>query len=415
MGLVLFSDLNKCKEHIDPKTTGFWDRAYVRFFFSMVEGIAHRMRQVLITSHEQGFTKLAPNELALLREERYELNDRGKIRTRTAFANFLPSIQFTLRLFSRTYGLEPVFDSAKQHAGWTAFRKAVAIRNRLTHPKDARELIVTGSECKVVELADAWFQSLFMRLFEVSSAEIDLFADQQSKTILVGIDGCTAGWLAVSRSSEDQAIHSKVFSHFSDVISNFPVQALITVDIPIGLADSGDRECDYQARSILGKPRSSSVFSAPARKAAQTQTRDEANKVSQEHGGKKVSAQLWGIMPKIKEVDEVLQEDIGLQQRIREVHPELIFCEWNNGTPFTESKKSTSGFHDRKELVSAHFGENAFDTVRAAFTKGQVANDDICDAFAALWTAERIAVGQAKVIPDSPTLDDTGLRMEMWY
>jgi predicted RNase H-like nuclease len=37
------------------------------------------------------------------------------------------------------------------------------------------------------------------------------------------------------------------------------------------------------------------------------------------------------------------------------------------------------------------------------------------DAFAALWTAERIFAGTATVLPDPPPVDAVGLRMEVWY
>jgi predicted RNase H-like nuclease len=44
-----------------------------------------------------------------------------------------------------------------------------------------------------------------------------------------------------------------------------------------------------------------------------------------------------------------------------------------------------------------------------------VADDDIYDAFAALWTAERIHAGTAEVIPDVPEIDSFGLEMRMWF
>ena len=39
--------------------------------------------------------------------------------------------------------------------------------------------------------------------------------------------------------------------------------------------------------------------------------------------------------------------------------------------------------------------------------------DDILDAFAALWTAERIKNGTSQTIPAEPPTDSYGLRMEM--
>lgn len=42
-------------------------------------------------------------------------------------------------------------------------------------------------------------------------------------------------------------------------------------------------------------------------------------------------------------------------------------------------------------------------------------SDDILDAYAAAWTALRIAENGAKRIPEHSSIDAKGLRMEMWY
>jgi predicted RNase H-like nuclease len=44
-----------------------------------------------------------------------------------------------------------------------------------------------------------------------------------------------------------------------------------------------------------------------------------------------------------------------------------------------------------------------------------VADDDILDAFAALWTAERITSGVAVTLPENKPLDSTGLPMRIVY
>lgn len=43
--------------------------------------------------------------------------------------------------------------------------------------------------------------------------------------------------------------------------------------------------------------------------------------------------------------------------------------------------------------------------------RGQYKNDDLLDAFAALWTAERIYQGKATELPDNPPTDAFGLKM----
>jgi predicted RNase H-like nuclease len=69
----------------------------------------------------------------------------------------------------------------------------------------------------------------------------------------------------------------------------------------------------------------------------------------------------------------------------------------------------------RHDLVSGHFGQNAYETIRARYPRKGVANDDILDAFAALWTAERILNGNARSLPLAPAVDSAELPMRIVY
>jgi len=84
-----------------------------------------------------------------------------------------------------------------------------------------------------------------------------------------------------------------------------------------------------------------------------------------------------------------------------------------------DNKKTPAGRAERMALIARHFGTTAFDTVRAhiyAQVPGsktiRYADDDIVDAFAALWTAERIVRGEAVTLPP---VRPQGLRMEIAY
>jgi predicted RNase H-like nuclease len=78
-------------------------------------------------------------------------------------------------------------------------------------------------------------------------------------------------------------------------------------------------------------------------------------------------------------------------------------------------KADPSGLAARQALIASHFGAGAFQLVRANYVNAAVSNDDIADAFAALWTAERRYANAAVVIPGAPPIDAMGIRMEMWY
>jgi predicted RNase H-like nuclease len=141
---------------------------------------------------------------------------------------------------------------------------------------------------------------------------------------------------------------------------------------------------------------------------------DAACAIGREVEGKAISKQAWGIFEKICEVDVLLSERPELQARVREVHPELCFWAWG-GNVLQHSKKRVEGREQRKRLVETYFGKASFEDVRARFSRAEVGSDDILDAFAALWTAERILRREARWVPEELRTDTRGLRMEIVY
>jgi predicted RNase H-like nuclease len=233
--------------------------------------------------------------------------------------------------------------------------------------------------------------------------------------LVAGVDGCRAGWICVLRDEAAGPIEAKVLPTAADLFSQAPTPHVIAIDVPIGLPDAGRRECDGLARQMLGWPRRNSVFPAPVRAALTARTREEASKITSGIDGRRVGIQAWSIYAKIREVDDRLRGEPSLRQRVREVHPEVCFCAWNGFQAMRVSKKRRAGREERLSLVRGHFGPEAYEQARSGFRRKDVANDDILDAFAALWTAERILGGQAESLPNRPQTDSEGLRMEIVY
>lgn len=232
---------------------------------------------------------------------------------------------------------------------------------------------------------------------------------------LVGINGCKLGWFCIFEELPSRHLASKTFETIDDLAKHIATLDVIAIDVPIGLTDAGPRRCDQEARKLLGPKRGSSVFPAPIRAAIDAPTYEEACARSFAAQNKKLPKQSWGIYPKIRQLDALLRAHPELKSRIFEVDPGVSFRAWNDLEPIVEPKKTRAGADIRMALVAKHFGNEAFATIRVRYQRKDVADDDIFDAFAALWTAERIQNGTALVIPENPPTDAEGLPMRMVY
>jgi predicted RNase H-like nuclease len=226
---------------------------------------------------------------------------------------------------------------------------------------------------------------------------------------VVGVDGCTGGWIAASRDAGG-AISVRRVGAF-DALFEAPWPEVVAVDAPIGLPERGARDCDVEARRLLGV-RGSSVFPAPIRPMLTARSQAEASRIRHRVEGKRVSIQTWAIMSKIAEVDGFLRADPARAAIVREVHPEVSFFFLNGERPMSWPKRKVHGREERVSALRRWCGEAIVDALTDRRRLGCQA-DDVVDAFVALWTAERISCGAAISIPAAPPLDAHGLRMEM--
>jgi predicted RNase H-like nuclease len=221
-------------------------------------------------------------------------------------------------------------------------------------------------------------------------------------TKIAGLDGCREGWIAAIK--DKTSIEVRIVRSDEELLALIAQCAFIAIDIPIGLPDTGARTCDERARGFIGR-RGSSVFPAPVRALLGATDYRDANRLSKDVQNKGISQQGFAIIPKIAQIDRILQAHQELRGRVHEVHPEVSFASWN-GSPMDEPKTTREGLAARRALVSAHFGPIP-PTPRGA------SEDDLLDAMAALWTAERILEEKSQFFGGES--DATGLPMKIAY
>jgi predicted RNase H-like nuclease len=221
--------------------------------------------------------------------------------------------------------------------------------------------------------------------------------------LAVGVDGARRGLVAAA--AGEGSTRTAFFADIGELAEWRAGQAggreaPVAVDIPIGLPEEvGFRDCDSEARALLGSRRSS-VFSPPGRFLLEALPAQplypRVQQLVAARGGRGLSRQAAGLLPRIADVDRFLQADPSRAAWLFEVHPELCFREMNDGA-LPPPKGTAAGLLRRLALIRRPFPDapERIEHDRAGRRAGLT---DLLDAYAALWTALRRRAGRARSI-----------------
>jgi predicted RNase H-like nuclease len=239
--------------------------------------------------------------------------------------------------------------------------------------------------------------------------------------LAIGADGARGGWLTArgygDQTGEVTRVALRLARTFDELVALRDGDAPAAVDIPMGLLESVDpRPCDKQARSILGT-RANAVFAPPSRPLLAAATYADARDLVaatklKTPDAKGLSAQAFGIAPKMRDVDEYLRSHAGAQAWLWECHPELSFLTLAKGEVLRD-KKSVSGQARRLELITERFPGILDEFVAFEESSRAAELPDALDALVALVTALRVRSGEYKQLGGET--DAAGLVMRMVY
>lgn len=221
--------------------------------------------------------------------------------------------------------------------------------------------------------------------------------------LVLGADGCRGGGWVVALLDGEGELH---WEWAADTVTLLGLADscdadAVAMDIPIGLPALGRvRACDVQARLRLGARRSS-VFAAPPREVLTCTTYAEARPLAPS-----LSAQAFGLVPRIREVDEVLRgRGPSIHERVVECHPEVAFAFAAKGLVTLATKKSAAGALQRIALLEDVVGPLPVEVPAGASL------DDALDAAACAIVASRWASGDAEVLGNE--VDGLGVPMRI--
>jgi predicted RNase H-like nuclease len=222
---------------------------------------------------------------------------------------------------------------------------------------------------------------------------------------LAGVVPCPGGWLVAGAKLQGITLSPEapqVFGTLVEVFDYKPAFQIVSLAAPIGLLEEpvpGGRQCDRDARRLIGWPRNGAIVSAPARSVL----RDFAAGLDVS-----LSAVSRRLVSRFAEVDDNVQP--YWQRTVFEVHPELSFFQLNEDTPLRFSKHRRAGVEERTDLLKARLPgvERILDISLPGAKPAHHVDGAVC-----LWTARRIAARAVSRLPKDPEWDAAGLRMEI--
>ena len=222
---------------------------------------------------------------------------------------------------------------------------------------------------------------------------------------VLGIDACRGGWVGIAlRDGRYAGAH--VAERLVDLVASTPDAAAIGVDMPLGLVDAGTRGTDAAAKRLLGRRRST-VFEIAPRACWDAATHAEATARSVALMGKDMSIQSWGLRAKLLEANALYDADV---LPLWEVHPELSFV--GIGLRAEDGSKKTWRGQRARLRVLAAAGIEVPEGLGPDVAR--VPADDVLDAAAVAWSADRVARGVAQCMPDPPQRNERGQRIAIW-
>lgn len=202
---ILANDVNRYKEFVSKDNDQFWRRGLVRAIFAHIEGMIFSMKFSALAMHyslrnnpkyhiispeeakKLGLTDFGqimdycfaqmdkgagfqPHELLFLIEFSADVNDKGEIVVDDKLKITLAkNLALAFRAYAKAYDVS--FKLNKGDQGWQNFRKAIKVRDRITHPKRLNAMEIRDNELKEVNEGYNWFMDEFKKLDKLVKKE----------------------------------------------------------------------------------------------------------------------------------------------------------------------------------------------------------------------------------------------------
>lgn len=170
-------DAGFAESEMDKNDDDYYRRNFVRALFAMIEGSVFVIKQSTLIA---GFSeRLSFAEIALLKEETFDLDNKGNVRSQVKFLRIADNFKFAARMASRVFDCNLDLGVGTQE--WDYFLELIRIRNRVTHPKGSSDFEISQDEAELARKVFYWFNDFVVALTECISGRIEVLNKQAKK------------------------------------------------------------------------------------------------------------------------------------------------------------------------------------------------------------------------------------------
>jgi len=131
-------------------------RVFVRSAFATIEAEVYVMKQMAVSWHPglKWRPTISEAERAFAQEHEYRLTDSGDVETRRAKISLEANLRFAFKLLAKAGSVPSELDVSGSE--WQSFRRAIKIRDRITHPKSVSDLNISDEDYNEVTAGLRW-------------------------------------------------------------------------------------------------------------------------------------------------------------------------------------------------------------------------------------------------------------------
>lgn len=146
----------------------FQKRLFIRSLASFIEALANALKAAALSGWRSD--TLSPETCVLAADQSINLNEQGLPQIGIAKIPTIRNVLFAFHVFAEANGTK--FDLDTSNSEWANFKKFIAFRDRMTHPKRPDDIAVSDEELTITIGVLLWFQQTFTKLVDAAISSL---------------------------------------------------------------------------------------------------------------------------------------------------------------------------------------------------------------------------------------------------